>query len=204
MSKETDNEFFVRTVQGRLGLVQDGWAGRKTLDALEAILKPTTGVPVVVSAPSGSPVDDRSEKNIKTLTPETQAAARKWLLSVRQAGIKAVIICGTRTFAEQEEIYAQGRTKPGKVVSNARAGSSVHNYGKAWDFVVFEGLNDKGGTGEALWESPDMRKAGAIAIEQGLDWGGAWKSFADIPHIQLPGLSVSELRKSMPKGYIPA
>jgi len=202
MSRETDNEFFVRTVQGRLGLKQDGWAGRQTLEALDAILKPKTAVSV--SAPVAEGFDARSKKNIATLTPEAQAAARKWLSAVREAGIKAVIICGTRTFAEQDEIYAQGRTKPGRVVSNAKAGSSIHNYGCAWDYVVFEGLNENGGTGDALWDSPDMRKAGAIAIEQGLDWGGAWQSFKDIPHIQLPGLSLAALKKAMPKGYLGA
>jgi peptidoglycan L-alanyl-D-glutamate endopeptidase CwlK len=74
----------------------------------------------------------------------------------------------------------------------------------AWDFVVFDGTNENGGTGDALWESPDMRKAGAIAIEQGLDWGGAWQKFKDVPHIQLSGITVSSLRRSMPKGYLPA
>lgn len=54
MSRETDNEFFVRTVQGRLGIKADGWAGKNTLDALDAVLKPKPAVPVVVSAGASS------------------------------------------------------------------------------------------------------------------------------------------------------
>lgn len=43
-----------------------------------------------------------------------------------------------RTFAEQEALYAQGRTKPGKVVTNAKAGMSYHNYGLAVDIVLLK------------------------------------------------------------------
>jgi len=39
-----------------------------------------------------------------------------------------------RTFAESDKLYAQGRTEPGQIISNAKAGQSWHNYGLALDF----------------------------------------------------------------------
>lgn len=164
------------------------------------------GAPGDLAAPRsyGPPLpecDERSALNLATLHPMAEEAARWWLSRCRRAGIPVVIICGTRTWAEQAALYAQGRTKPGPVVTQVGPGGSMHNYGMAWDFVVFEGLSIKGGVGQPLWESPLMAAAGGIALELGLDWGGAWKRFKDAPHIQLAGLKVSELRRQWPKGW---
>lgn len=148
--------------------------------------------------------DERSERNLRTLTPEAERQFRAWLRRVRAAGIPAVIICGTRTFAEQSALYAQGRTKPGPIVTRAKPGWSVHNYGMAIDFVVFESINTEGGTGQPLWGDPRMTHAGRIAIDMGLDWGGAWTTFKDVPHIQLSRLNLAELREQMPMGWTPA
>ena len=43
---------------------------------------------------------------------------------------------GLRTFEDQDKLYAQGRTKPGQIVTNARGGDSLHNYGLAADYVL--------------------------------------------------------------------
>ena len=144
--------------------------------------------------------DLRSEKNIATLLPKAQEAARQWLATVRQAGIPAVVICGTRTYKEQDALYAQGRTKPGKIVTKARGGYSNHNFGIAWDFAIFEGINEKGGVGQALWNSPLTEKCGEIAESFGLEWGGRWK-FIDKPHIQLrTNFTLAQLRERIKKG----
>lgn len=148
-------------------------------------------------------IDARSEKNIATLTPEAKEKAMEWLAKVREKGINAVIIQGTRTWQEQDELYAQGRTEKGPKVTNARGGYSVHNYGMAWDFVVFEDVSDNGGVGHALWDSPKMEEAGKIGESIGLEWGGSWKGFRDIPHLQMPGLDINALRAMMPRGWRP-
>jgi len=89
--------------------------------------------------------DMRSEKNITTLHPKAQVVARKFLSDVikdenlKSNGITAKIISGTRTYVEQAEIFAQGRTKPGKIVTKASAGHSNHNFGIAWDVGLFKG-----------------------------------------------------------------
>lgn len=153
----------------------------------------------------GMVFDARSERNLKTLTPAAERQARKWLAACRESGLNVVVICGTRTFAEQAQIYAQGRTSPGPIVTHAKPGSSFHNFGCAWDFVIFPQVGPAGGIGEPQWGSPDMTKAGMIAESQGLVWGGHFKSPVDTPHVQtLPVGDLALLRSKMPTGWVPA
>jgi len=133
------------------------------------------------------PFDKQSERHLKTLLPEAEAHARRFLQAVLDAGYDARIVSGTRTFAEQDELYAQGRTKPGKKVTNARGGQSNHNYGIAWDIGLFE-------RGDYLEESPLYKKVGKIGKELGLEWGGDWRNPVDEPHFQIPvGRTVAQL-----------
>ena len=88
------------------------------------------------------------------------------------------IISATRTFAQQDELFSHGRTKPGPKVTNARGGQSNHNFGVAWDIGIF--LN-----GAYQPESPLYSKVGAIGKRMGLEWGGDWSSFPDEPHFQV-------------------
>ena len=100
-----------------------------------------------------------------------------------------------RTFAEQEAIYAQGRTTKGPIVSMARAGLSPHNYGLAIDIVlidnkkaVWDTKKDFDGDGKADW-----MEVVTIFKQYGWEWGGDWK-FVDPPHFQKTfGKSVREL-----------
>lgn len=107
-----------------------------------------------------------------------------------------------RTFAEQDALYAQGRTKPGKVVTKAKGGLSMHNYGLAIDVVL---LLDRDGDGvhtEASWDTKgdydadgvsDWMEIVQVFKEHGWEWGGDWK-FYDAPHFQKTfGKSVREL-----------
>ena len=79
--------------------------------------------------------DKRTESTLATMLVPTQRAARKFMAATGGAGLtsglSARLISGTRTFAEQDRLYAQGRTEPGNVVTNARGGQSNHNYGIA-------------------------------------------------------------------------
>ncbi len=63
------------------------------------------------------------------------------------------------------------------IVTNARAGQSVHNFGLAFDVGVFEGSR-------YLGNSPKYKGLGALGLELGLEWGGNWKTFVDEPHFQ--------------------
>ena len=107
-----------------------------------------------------------------------------------------------RTFAEQDALYAQGRTKAGVKVTNAKGGQSYHNYGLAIDIVLLVD-KDKNGTFEtASWDiktdfdgdgKADWMEIVNIFKRYGFEWGGDWK-FNDAPHFQKTlGNSINEL-----------
>jgi len=187
----------IKRIQSVLGVTVDGIAGPITWGAIEkAIIESGTQYIVDSSARHTTTYcDDRSERNIATLIPAAQDAARCWLLSCLDAGLRIKIIDGSRTYAEQNALYAQGRSKPGPVVTNSQAGYSWHNFGLAWDFGVF------GPKGEYIEDGPDYTRAGEIAEAQGLEWGGRWKSPVDRPHVQLKtGLTLAQMRARVAAG----
>ena len=125
--------------------------------------------------------DDRSEIVIATLLPEVHRYARLLIAMSAKQDIKIMLLSGLRNYKHQNELYAQGRTKPGRIVTNARGGFSNHNFGIAFDVGVFEGK-------KYLGESPKYAQVGVIGRGIGLEWGGDWKNFKDMPHFQLrPG-----------------
>lgn len=105
-----------------------------------------------------------------------------------------------RTFAEQDALYAKGRTRlfdnSGKrlgVVTKAKGGQSIHNYGLALDIVLIKDTNGDGTFESASWETNvDFDKDGKadwmevvdILKKHGWTWGGDWKSFKDVPHFE--------------------
>jgi peptidoglycan L-alanyl-D-glutamate endopeptidase CwlK len=123
-------------------------------------------------------IDDRSAKNIATLDPRVQPLATQLIEEAQARGINAKVIGGTRTYQEQDDLYAQGRTKPGKIVTKARGGQSWHNFGLAFDIGIFSPDGK-----EYYGESEAYREVGKIGETLGLEWGGAWK-FVDEPHLQ--------------------
>ena len=131
--------------------------------------------------------DSKTDAKIQTLHPLLRAKASKFVNAVeKRLGKRIKITDGLRTFAEQNKLYAQGRTTAGNKVTNAKGGQSYHNYGLAFDCY-----NTKNGSvdfSKAI--SPEVAKIGQ---EFGLEWGGNWKSLKDFPHFQLTKGSVSEL-----------
>lgn len=127
----------------------------------------------------------RSEANIVTLTPKAQIAARKFLKFCKGLGQDVRIISGTRTYAEQDALYAQGRRgRQGPIVTNARGGQSNHNFGIAWDIGIFNG-------GQYITNDASYIALGAPAIAHisGIEWGGNWNRLKDYPHYQLKAIS---------------
>lgn len=170
-------EEMIAAVQQELGIEVDGKAGPQTWGAVyqRIVGKATDG-----ASPSTeiATVDSRSEKTIATLLPNVRPIARALVQKAALAGITIKVISGLRTFEEQDELYAQGRTKPGTRVTNARGGFSNHNFGIAFDVGVFEG-------GKYLGESVKYKAVGALGSDLGLEWGGNWKTIVDQPHFQL-------------------
>jgi len=76
-----------------------------------------------------------SREKLMTIKPEFAARVRAWVEHCASEGIRVYIYCGYRSHAEQTALYARGRTAPGRKVTNAKAGQSYHNYGRAIDWV---------------------------------------------------------------------
>jgi len=174
-------EQMIEAVQKELGIQVDGKAGPETWGAIYRRIVPQAPArkgPAAAAATDMAPADARSEGHIATLLPEVRPLARALVHKAAAMGIQIRIISGFRTYEAQAALYAQGRTSPGRVVTNARPGYSNHNFGIAFDVGVFEGSR-------YLGESPKYKAVGALGIDIGLEWGGSWKTLVDEPHFQL-------------------
>ncbi len=86
---------------------------------------------------------------------------------------------GMRDLVTQQHLYAQGRTAPGKIVTNAQFGESAHNFGCAVDLTLFK-------SGIPVYEHDRWNELAEACKLSGLEWGGNFKSLPDKPHVQLP------------------
>lgn len=107
----------------------------------------------------------------------------------------------TRTFEEQDALYAQGRTKlfdnKGKrlgKVTNAKGGQSIHNFSMAFDIVLLVDKDGDGNFESASWDTKaDFDKNGKsdwmevtnYFKSKGFKWGGDFKSIVDPPHFEM-------------------
>ncbi len=147
------------------------WLSRDAVAEWEQIFGKATP-PVIDSVPATGLVDERSEKNIATLHPRLQPIARQFVNDCASSGVTVKIISGTRTYAEQDALFAQGG------VTKARGGFSNHNFGVAFDIGIFS-------DGKYIPESPSYKTVSGIGKALGLSWGGDWHSFQDEPHYEL-------------------
>jgi len=109
-----------------------------------------------------------------------------------------------RTFKEQDDLYAIGRTKPGRKVTNASGGNSNHNYGLAVDIVQLLDKDRNGSFESASWNLkhdadfdgiPDWDEVVDIFKRYGWSWGGLWRT-PDSPHFEKTfGFTIQELKK---------
>ena len=147
--------------------------------------------------------DARTEKNILTLALPAQRIARRFMqhaLKLVPEGWTVRIISGTRTYEQQDALYAQGRTTPGPRVTNARGGQSNHNFGLAWDIGIFDN------SGRYVTQTYQYEALGPKIM--GLDlypieWGGNWKSLKDYPHYEYgTGLNLTTRRRRFEDGTL--
>ena len=116
---------------------------------------------------------------LELLKPKVKELAEKLRDECKKAGCDIIFPQTLRTIAEQDELYAQGRTKPGKIVTWAKGGESFHNFGVAFDFCLLV-------NGKLDWNNLELfKKVGAIGKSLGLEWGGDWpKPKTDLPHFE--------------------
>lgn len=152
--------------------------------------------------------DIASIKRIELLHPKLRDEVLAILLEVESKGVFIRITQGLRTVAEQDALYAQGRTKPGSKVTNAQGGNSFHNWGLAVDFCL---LHKDGKISWSLTE--DMDKDGKkdwmevveVFKKYNWKWGGDFKSIKDNPHFEKTfsnTLAQLKLLKKDKEGYV--
>jgi peptidoglycan L-alanyl-D-glutamate endopeptidase CwlK len=132
-------------------------------------------------------------RKIEDLHPTVQDKCRAHMAACEEAGITLIVTSTYRSPEEQAVLYAQGRTAPGKIVTKAKPGQSMHNHRLAYDVVPLRNGKPVWGTsGEdgVLWQ-----KVGALGVEQGLEWAGNWVKFKESAHFQWTGgLTLAELQ----------
>jgi peptidoglycan L-alanyl-D-glutamate endopeptidase CwlK len=130
-----------------------------------------------------------NSRDIKDLHPKVQVLATKFIGLCKAEGIDVIITSTYRDNESQKALYAQGRTKPGKKVTNAPAGSSFHNYRLAFDFVPIV-------NGKAVYKDLSVfRRCGEIGKSVGLSWAGDWIKFKELAHLQFTdGLTLVDLK----------
>ena len=114
---------------------------------------------------------------------------------MKALGIPMHLISGLRTWEQQKALYAQGRTKPGRRVTDAKPGYSYHNYGLAADWGRVDGKP----LSEADWQvfGQEVKRlrneSGALLV-----WGGTFPKLHDVGHVELhlAGKSISQMRKA--------
>ena len=122
-----------------------------------------------------------NSRRIDDLQLMVAVKCRAFIAACAANGIDALITSTYRDAESQNALYAQGRTLPGKKVTNVRGGDSFHNWRVAFDFVPVVG-------GKAVWnDNATWERCGDIAESVGLEWGGRWKKFPDKPHCQYTG-----------------
>lgn len=131
-----------------------------------------------------------ASRSLSDLHPKLKPVCESFISECEKHGVDVLVYCTWRSDDEQNRLYEIGRSKPGRVVTNARAGQSAHNYmidgkpaAKAFDCCPLIG-------GKAIWDgkNPAWQIIGKIGIELGLEWYGAPGSkFFERPHFQLKG-----------------
>ncbi len=150
-----------------------------------------------------------ASRKIEDLHESVRSKAEAFLRECGERGIAILITCTLRSMEEQAALYAQGREEVTKVnelrrlagmpplgpenriVTNARPGYSLHNFGLAFDVVPLDG-------GKPIWNSshPVWQRIGNNGKGVGLEWAGEWKRFREYPHFQYTcGLTLAEIRE---------
>lgn len=129
--------------------------------------------------------------DLQMISPSFLVRIKELLEACRAAGCDYWATSGYRSSAEQDKLYAQGRTAPGNVVTNSQGGQSAHNFGIAIDFTRDKDVAKAGL--QPSWDAVDYDVLGKEAVARGLVWGGNFK-MKDRPHVQLAGyVSAAEL-----------
>lgn len=199
----------VRSVQNKLSSANfnpgpaDGIFGPKTANAVsrfqsvnglvaDGVMTPRTRQKLFNPDNPGDYSIRPSRASIDSLNPYVANLARRFLALTGENGIDVRIISAFRSWDDQDALYAQGRTQPGEIVTDAMGGDSYHNWGLAFDAAPVK-------NGQIDWDdTAAFNRMGELGQQAGLEWGGNWTTYqialVDLPHFQYTfGLSTQQL-----------
>lgn len=131
-----------------------------------------------------------NSRNLGELHPPVRERVQRFIDACRDEGIDLLITSTYRDHESQNALYAQGRTKPGKIVTNAKGGQSFHNHRCAVDVVPLINGKPNWNTKDPVWP-----KIGALGKAAGLEWAGDWVKFKEMAHFQYTGgLTLAQLQ----------
>jgi len=133
--------------------------------------------------------DPHRLRHLKGCHPALIERIQHVIQAMEVLGYELLLTQGVRTVAQQQALYRQGRTRPGKIVTNCdgivrRSNHQVKADGFGHAVDVAWRIDD-----EVTWEGP-WAILGAVAANNDLVWGGNWRTFPDRPHLELPPSSV--------------
>lgn len=131
-----------------------------------------------------------NSRDINELLPVVRAKVERFQQLCKENSIDLLITSTYRDAESQAALYAQGRTAPGAIVTNAKPGQSWHNHRCAIDVVPLV-------NGKANWNTKDpvWAKLGELGKQAGLEWAGDWKRFREMAHFQYTaGLTLAQLQ----------
>ena len=131
-----------------------------------------------------------NSRSLDQLQPPVQSRVKAFIRACKAAGIDIIPTSTYRDYEAQDALYAQGRTAPGSIVTNAKGGESFHNFRCAVDVVPVVG-------GKAVWNDDELwARIGQLGKAAGLEWAGNWKTFTEKPHFQYTGgLTLRQLQQ---------
>ena len=131
-------------------------------------------------------MDDLSEERLALINPILADKVRVLYNMLEAQGIVIRVVQGLRSWNEQQALYEQGRTTPGKIITNCPGGHSWHNYGLSVDIAP----NDPS---KPIWtpdwnaNHPNWKRMEDVARSIGFAVGADWRTYPDNPHIQMVG-----------------
>lgn len=129
--------------------------------------------------------DPHRLRHLRGCHPELKWRVRKLVEALAHEGLTLLLTQGVRSAAQQQALYALGRFKPGKVVTNCDGLVRVSNHqAKADGYGYAVDVAWRNGKGEVTWDGP-WETLGTLAAAHGLIWGGTWK-WKDLCHLELP------------------
>lgn len=172
--------YAVLDFQSRNNLARDGVVGGNTWTRIYLLTE---------HARSANSFIER-QNNILHLHPVVRTSVVNVYTKIQSEGIPFKVFEAYRYPQRQAQLYAQGRSTTGKIVTYAKPWSSYHQYGLAVDFVLF--INDKWS-----WENSRQTKNWWDRLHELGRLEGLMRLDFELPHLQLSGTSLNALRQGI-------